>query len=77
MLLSNCGAAGAVGLLAYTGNSNVKWNKVCNIIDRFCRQGAVRDEPRSWVRDVRLQCYHPAVEPPELSAFWPTPGTPM
>ncbi|GKV39014.1 hypothetical protein SLEP1_g46852 [Rubroshorea leprosula] len=41
LLLSSCGAAGAVGLLAYTGNSHVKWNKVCNIIDRFCRQGAV------------------------------------
>ncbi|GLT88885.1 hypothetical protein SLE2022_068940 [Rubroshorea leprosula] len=41
LLLSSCGAAGAVGLLAYTGNSHVKWNKVCNIIDRFCRQGAI------------------------------------
>ncbi|GKU85538.1 hypothetical protein SLEP1_g204 [Rubroshorea leprosula] len=38
LLASSAGAAMAVGLIAYRGNSHVGWNKVCNIFDHFCEQ---------------------------------------
>nr|GMD01413.1 CASP-like protein 1E2 [Ipomoea batatas]GMD87026.1 CASP-like protein 1E2 [Ipomoea batatas]GMD93426.1 CASP-like protein 1E2 [Ipomoea batatas]GME15050.1 CASP-like protein 1E2 [Ipomoea batatas] len=43
LLFSSGGAAFAVGLLGYKGNSHVRWNKVCNVFGKFCAQvgGAV------------------------------------
>ncbi|CAI8610571.1 unnamed protein product [Vicia faba] len=29
-----------VGLLGYNGNSHVRWNKVCDVFDKFCHQVA-------------------------------------
>ena len=40
LLFSGSGAAGAVGVIAYQGNSHVQWNKVCDIYGRFCKQVA-------------------------------------
>ncbi|XP_047950912.1 CASP-like protein 1E2 [Salvia hispanica] len=40
LLFSAIGAGGAIGLIAYQGNSRVQWNKVCNVFDKFCRRGA-------------------------------------
>ncbi|XP_021728893.1 CASP-like protein 1E1 [Chenopodium quinoa] len=38
LLFSSIGAAGAVGLLGYNGNSHLRWNKVCNVYGKFCHQ---------------------------------------
>ncbi|PRQ39091.1 putative casparian strip membrane protein [Rosa chinensis] len=38
VLFSAIGAAMAIGLIGYHGNSHVQWNKVCNVFDRFCHQ---------------------------------------
>ncbi|XP_051127791.1 CASP-like protein 1E2 [Andrographis paniculata] len=40
LLFSSIGAAGAIGLMGYQGNSHVQWKKVCNVFDRFCHQAA-------------------------------------
>ncbi|XP_027121126.1 CASP-like protein 1E2 [Coffea arabica] len=40
LLFSGGGAALAVGLIGYRGNSHVQWNKVCNVFGRFCDQVA-------------------------------------
>lgn len=40
LLYSSNGAALAVGILGYQGNSHVRWPKVCNVFDRFCHQVA-------------------------------------
>lgn len=40
LLSSSSGAAGAVGVLGYQGNSHVNWNKVCNVFDKFCHRVA-------------------------------------
>lgn len=40
LLFSSGGAALAVGLIGYEGNSHVQWNKVCNVFGRFCNQVA-------------------------------------
>ncbi|OIT30967.1 PREDICTED: CASP-like protein 1E2 [Nicotiana attenuata] len=40
LLFSGGGAALAVGLIGYKGNSHVRWNKVCDKFDRFCGQVA-------------------------------------
>ncbi|CAI0626937.1 unnamed protein product [Linum tenue] len=40
LLFAGNGAATAVGLIGYKGNSHVRWNKVCNVFDRFCHQVA-------------------------------------
>ena len=40
LLFSGGGAALAVGLIGYRGNSHVQWNKVCNVFGRFCNQVA-------------------------------------
>ncbi|KGN57071.1 CASP-like protein 1E2 [Cucumis sativus] len=40
LLFSGSGAAGAVGVIAYQGNTHVQWNKVCDIYGRFCKQVA-------------------------------------
>ncbi|KAL1548509.1 CASP-like protein 1E2 [Salvia divinorum] len=40
LLFSAIGAAGAIGLIGFQGNSRVQWNKVCNVFDKFCHQGA-------------------------------------
>ncbi|KAA3480995.1 CASP-like protein 1E1 [Gossypium australe] len=41
LLFSANGAALAIGLMGYKGNSHVRWNKVCNVFDKFCDQVAV------------------------------------
>ncbi|KAK6254567.1 hypothetical protein QUC31_016290 [Theobroma cacao] len=41
LLFSANGAAFAIGLMGYKGNSHVRWNKVCNVFDKFCNQVAV------------------------------------
>ncbi|XVE65668.1 hypothetical protein DITRI_Ditri08aG0018500 [Diplodiscus trichospermus] len=41
LLFSANGAALAIGLMGYKGNSHVQWNKVCNVFDKFCDQVAV------------------------------------
>ncbi|OMO53717.1 hypothetical protein CCACVL1_28409 [Corchorus capsularis] len=41
LLFSSNGAALAIGLMGYKGNSHVQWNKVCNVFDKFCDQVAV------------------------------------
>ncbi|KAJ8898683.1 hypothetical protein K2173_004717 [Erythroxylum novogranatense] len=38
LLFSANGAAAAVGVIGRYGNSHVRWNKVCYMVDRFCRQ---------------------------------------
>ncbi|GAV87367.1 DUF588 domain-containing protein, partial [Cephalotus follicularis] len=40
LLSAGNGAAFAVGLVAYQGNSHVQWNKACNVFDKFCLQGS-------------------------------------
>ncbi|XP_009803956.1 CASP-like protein 1E1 [Nicotiana tabacum] len=40
LLFSGGGAALAVGLIGYKGNSHVRWIKVCDKFDRFCGQVA-------------------------------------
>ncbi|TKY54114.1 CASP protein 1E1 [Spatholobus suberectus] len=40
LLFSGNGAAAAVGVLGYKGNSHVQWNKVCNVFGKFCDQMA-------------------------------------
>ncbi|KAH7838013.1 hypothetical protein Vadar_020998 [Vaccinium darrowii] len=37
LLFSANGAAAAVGLIGLHGNSHVNWNKVCNVVEAFCR----------------------------------------
>lgn len=41
MLFSSNGAALAIGLMGYQGNSHVRWTKVCHVFGRFCNQAAV------------------------------------
>ncbi|NP_001384671.1 hypothetical protein VitviT2T_006370 [Vitis vinifera] len=41
LLFSSNGAAGAIGLMGYEGNSRVRWGKVCNVFGKFCNQVAV------------------------------------
>ncbi|XVE82066.1 hypothetical protein DITRI_Ditri15bG0116900 [Diplodiscus trichospermus] len=41
LLFSANGAALAIGLMGYNGNSHVRWNKVCNVFDKFCHRAAV------------------------------------
>lgn len=40
LLFSGNGAATAVGVLGYHGNSHVQWNKVCDVFGKFCNQVA-------------------------------------
>lgn len=40
LLFSANGAAAAIGLLGFEGNSHVQWKKVCNVFDKFCNQAA-------------------------------------
>lgn len=40
LLFSGNGAATAVGVIGFQGNSHVRWNKVCNVFDKFCHQVA-------------------------------------
>ncbi|XP_058077062.1 CASP-like protein 1E2 [Magnolia sinica] len=40
LLSSGNGAAAAIGVLGYNGNKHVRWNKVCNVFDKFCRHVA-------------------------------------
>ncbi|XP_031113515.1 CASP-like protein 1E2 [Ipomoea triloba] len=40
LLFSGGGAAAAIGLMGYKGNTHVRWNKVCNVFERFCGQVA-------------------------------------
>ncbi|OVA04361.1 Uncharacterized protein family UPF0497 [Macleaya cordata] len=37
LLFSGNGAAAAVGVLGYKGNSHTQWKKVCNVFGGFCR----------------------------------------
>ncbi|XWS39067.1 hypothetical protein CRYUN_Cryun18bG0018300 [Craigia yunnanensis] len=41
LLFSANGAAFAIGLMGYKGNSHVQWKKVCNVFDKFCDHVAV------------------------------------
>ncbi|XWS08642.1 hypothetical protein CRYUN_Cryun40dG0019200 [Craigia yunnanensis] len=41
LLFSANGAALAVGVVGYKGNSHLRWNKVCNVFDKFCDQIAI------------------------------------
>ncbi|XP_076900963.1 CASP-like protein 1E2 [Bidens hawaiensis] len=41
LLFSAIGAGGGVGVIGYTGNSHVRWQKVCNVFDKFCNQVVV------------------------------------
>ncbi|CAI9771044.1 unnamed protein product [Fraxinus pennsylvanica] len=41
LLFSGVGAAFAVGLIGFQGNSHVQWKKVCNVFDKFCDQAAI------------------------------------
>ncbi|KAF3456142.1 hypothetical protein FNV43_RR00792 [Rhamnella rubrinervis] len=41
LLFSGVGAAGAIGLMGYVGNTRVNWHKVCDSFGKFCDQGAV------------------------------------
>ncbi|XP_021905002.1 CASP-like protein 1E2 [Carica papaya] len=41
LLFSSNGAAAAIGLMGYEGNSRLRWNKVCNVFGKFCVQVAV------------------------------------
>jgi len=40
LLFSGNGAAAAVGVLGYKGNSHVNWKRVCNVFEKFCDQMA-------------------------------------
>ncbi|CAN4113579.1 unnamed protein product [Withania somnifera] len=40
LLYSSIGAATAIGLIGYKGNTHVRWNKVCNVFGKFCGQVA-------------------------------------
>jgi len=40
LLFSSIGAAGAVGVIGFKGNSHVRWNKVCDVFEKFCHQAA-------------------------------------
>ncbi|XP_023540313.1 CASP-like protein 1E2 [Cucurbita pepo subsp. pepo] len=40
LLSSSAGAAIAIGIIGYHGNSHVRWNKVCDTFGRFCKQVA-------------------------------------
>lgn len=40
LLFSAVGAAGAIGLMGFEGNSHVQWKKVCNVFDKFCHRAA-------------------------------------
>ena len=40
LLSSGTGAALAIGVMGYEGNSHVGWNKVCDTFGRFCKQVA-------------------------------------
>jgi len=40
LLFSGNGAATAIGVLGYQGNSHVRWKKVCNVFDKYCHQVA-------------------------------------
>lgn len=40
LLFSSTSAAGAVGVLGYTGNSHVQWHEACSAFGKFCRQAA-------------------------------------
>ncbi|XVF28403.1 hypothetical protein REPUB_Repub15cG0026500 [Reevesia pubescens] len=41
LLFSANGAALAIGLMGYKGNSHVQWKKVCNVFDKFCHHVAI------------------------------------
>ncbi|KAJ4823082.1 hypothetical protein Tsubulata_009611 [Turnera subulata] len=41
LLFSSNGASTAIGVMGYEGNSHVRWNKVCDVFDKFCNQTAV------------------------------------
>ncbi|KAH7573623.1 hypothetical protein ACOSP7_007401 [Xanthoceras sorbifolium] len=41
LLFSSNGAAGAIGIIGYQGNSHLQWNKVCNVFGKFCDRVAV------------------------------------
>lgn len=40
LLFSSIGAALAIGLMGYKGNTHVQWGKVCNVFDKFCDKTA-------------------------------------
>ncbi|KAE8723390.1 CASP-like protein 1D1 [Hibiscus syriacus] len=40
IVASATGAAGGVAYIGLKGNSHVRWNKICNVYDKFCRYNA-------------------------------------
>ncbi|KAL4642819.1 CASP-like protein 1E1 [Castanea sativa] len=40
LLFSGNGAATAIALMGYKGNSHVQWKEVCSVFGKFCDQGA-------------------------------------
>lgn len=40
LLFSSNGAALAIGIVGYKGNSHVQWKKVCNVFGKFCNHAA-------------------------------------
>lgn len=40
LLFSGNGAAIAIGVMGYEGNTHVRWNKVCNVFTNFCHRVA-------------------------------------
>ncbi|KAK7844087.1 CASP-like protein 1E2 [Quercus suber] len=41
LIFSGNGAATAIALMGYKGNSHVQWKEVCSVFGKFCDQGAV------------------------------------
>ncbi|XP_072968488.1 CASP-like protein 1E2 [Typha angustifolia] len=41
VLFSGIGAAATFGVLGERGNSHVRWNKVCDVYDKFCAKGMI------------------------------------
>ncbi|KAK9079899.1 hypothetical protein SSX86_001573 [Deinandra increscens subsp. villosa] len=41
LIFSGIGGTASVGVIAYSGNSHVQWDKVCNMMDKFCHQVAI------------------------------------
>lgn len=40
-LLFSCnGASMAIGIIGYRGNTHLRWQKICNLFERFCGQVA-------------------------------------
>ncbi|CAA0807132.1 CASP-like protein 1E1 [Striga hermonthica] len=52
LLFASVGAALAIGLMGYEGNSHVQWKKVCHVFDTYCDQVGVAIDGAPRVRVV-------------------------